>query len=262
MVTPYNPGAMPDADDAGDMSTWTATGVSSMEAMIQVPWKRTKNPRGETNPGQGPMEYETEHLAFDQATNWLYDQYANNNELFSRTQLSMAAAGFMGKNPNYTPGTPDIPTQNSWSEILKIAAAADKTPGEVLEEAIERAGGMDAALKKHNISGTGTVKPDIRVTHPDDIMMTAKEVSRRVLGKGWDDAQLRNFVAAYQAQETAEGAAAQSSGARYTAAPSVEAGVEAAARRQNPVAAGATDWDNAAQMIMKAFSALSGGGSE
>lgn len=250
-----------DPSDTGSMADYDqlqATDTSYNDVNIPIPWRRTTNKYGETNPGQGAMGYETETHSYFEATNWLYDQYATDNEGFSKVQLQLAAAGFMGKNPNYTPGTPDDPTQASWSEVLKIAAASDKTPFEILDEAIERKGGMDAALKKANVAQ----KPDIPLTHPDDIRQVAREMSRKTLGKGWNEKQLNAFVASYQAQEAAAGNIKQGSGVTYTRPPSMEAAAEAEARRQNPVEAGATDWDNAAQMIMKAFSVLGGGSAE
>lgn len=239
--------------------------VSANMADLQVPWERVDTP-GQKSLGARGTEVVTtgtykqlKKTKYTDAVNWLYDKYANDNDSFSQVQLGMAAAGFMGKNPNFTPGTPDDPTRNSWNEILQIALASDKTPMEIIDEAIERNGGMDAALKKHNVSGGGRAKPDIQLTHPDDIRMTAKEVSRKVLGKGWDQRQLDAFVASYQAQEAASQGAAQGEGVTYTQPASLQAAAEAQARKQNPVAAGATDWDNAAQMIMKAFDVLGGG---
>lgn len=265
---------VPDYGDAGgdvDFGMLRATGVNELDANIEVPWERTTptpvmadTKEGEilAYPHRNIPGSELKKETYTRATNWLYDQYANVNDNFTNLQHKMAAAGFMGKNPNYTQGTPDSLTQGAWDEILKIAVASDKTPQEIINEAIERDGGLEAASKKHNISGTGQAKADIRLTHPDDIKQMAREMSRKTLGKGWNEQQLSAFVASYQAQERAEGQAAQGSGATVTNAPSIGAAAEAQARRQNPTAAGATDWDNAAQMMMQAFRVLGGGGSE
>jgi hypothetical protein len=269
----YVPG-LPDPSDTGGLASFDelqSLGVSANLADIEVPWerkivKRTRpavamGPGAErAAPGEGYAEYpELQKTKYTDAINWLYDTYANRNDEFSTVQLHIAAAGFMGKSPNYTSGTPDELTRNAWDEILQIAMASDKTPFEILDEAIERQGGLDEALAKKNLSAAGRIRPDISLTHPDDIKQMAREISRKTLGKGWGEEELNRFVASYQAQERAAGAAAQESGAIITAPPSLEASVEAEARRRNPVAAEATDWDNAAQMMMQAFKILGGG---
>jgi len=268
MPAAYTPGSIPDASDSTMTSfdQLTAQGISYNEAAIQVPWERVDAPGQKMLGGREGEVVQTagfkklNKVGYYDANNWLFDRYANDNPQFSNMQQKLAAAGFMGKNPNFTQGTPDTLTQGAWQEVLKIASASDKTPFEIIDDAIERQGGFDEALKKHNVGRNGQVVPDISLMHPDDIKMTAKAVSRQVLGIGWDDAQLDRFVASFQAQQKAAQAAAQGSGATYTDAPSVQAAAAEAARNQNPVAAEATDWDNAANMMQEAFKMLSGGG--
>lgn len=271
MVAPYTAG-VPDSSDT-DSTAAASPGFASFDELSQfgvspnlatVPInfarRKVKVPEGvPALPGgqvKGPFEYEeTDKLEYEQAVRYLYGKTP---EAVGDLQLGMAAAGFYGKNPYFTPKAPDKETNTAWNEVLQIAMRTGKTPDEIISEGIEANGGMEEALKKHNMSGAGTLA-DVPLTNPDDLRMVAKEVSRKVLGRGWDEKALNAFVQTYQAQETAAKQAAQASGATYTQPASIEAAAEAEARRSNPVAAEATDWDNAAQMLIKAFDTLGGG---
>lgn len=243
----------------------TQFGVSPNIANIPVPFRRVApkpmmmdvapGVEAPAIPGRNIPGSDIENLSYEDAVRYLYGK---DPDSLQELQLAMAAGGFYGTKPNFIDKTPDTSTRKSWDQVLQISMRTGKTPEEVIQGAVDANGGLEGGLKKHGLSSSGSTA-DIPVTHPDDIRMVAKEMSRKILGKGWNDAQLEKFVQSYQSMEQAEGTAAQAQGARYTKAPSVQAAVEEEARRQNPAAAGATDWDNAAQTIMKAFHTLGGG---
>lgn len=279
MAGTYQPG-VPDPTDTTsdtapvgstltDFDDLTMFGVSPNLANLQVLWKRgTKTPiMADTPGGEVPalksdatgvhprIEDSNEFQTFERLSQSLYRDLGPDQ--IGDLQLRMIAGGFYGKNPDYIAKSPDKKTYGVWQDVLKQAMRSGKTPDEVLDEAIQANGGLEEGLSRFGVSRQGTLA-DIPLTHPDDIRMVAKEVSRRVLGKGWGEDQLAKFVQSYQSMETQEGRAAQGSGATVQKAPSLEGAVEAEARRQNPVAAGATDWDGAAQMMLKAFQTLGG----
>ena len=240
----------------------TLSGVSPNVAEYPVPMSRIRKKIGAPEPWSGAMA-ETDEMVLDTLT---YQQavmsFAKQDPAtMTEKQLDLAAAGFMGKNPNVVFQAYDTVTDNAWKEVLKAAALSGRPVDEIIEEAIEENGGREEGLKKHGISRDGVIadKNAIRLTHPDDIRMTAAEVSRKVLGMSWSKEQLDSFVRTYQAQETAEGQASAGDGA-YTAAASMEAAAAAQARRSNPAQAGATDWVNAGNMLIEAFKTLGGGG--
>lgn len=245
----------------GSFDELSQFGVPPALAQLQVRWGGTRDIAKVPSAGFAtpmiPGRAEPVTHTYQKAVESLYKQTPDQ---IGDLQLQLVAGGFMGKNPTFVEKAPDKKTRDTWDEILKIAMRSDKTPFEVIQGGIDANGGLEEGLKRHAPGGTTAQKPDIPLTHPDDIRMVAKAASQKVLGKGWDKAKLDAFVQTYQAMEKGEGAAKQGSGAVVTNAPSMEASAEAEARRSNPVAAGATDWDHAASMMMDAFKTLGGGG--
>jgi hypothetical protein len=162
----------------------------------------------------------------------------------------------------------DEETNQAWARAVKRAAAfydAGKklTVDEVIDMAAANMSDEEKASGKRSGSGQGRPGLSVELTHPDDIKTTAMKVSARTLGKGWSDDQLNRFVATFQAMERSQQAnqyaATGQGGGTYTGAPNMEAQIEKEARRQDPVAAGATDYVNAYSMIIKAFQSLGSG---
>jgi hypothetical protein len=278
MVTPYKAGTagVPDPADTGSSTDASGAlapganyddlsmlGVPSSLQNIEIPWGTqpvAKVPSaGFATPmipaHEGPRKY-----TYENAVRYLYGEATNNPSNFSQIQLTMAAGGFMGKTPAINPGTPDDETRNAWNEVLRVSMRTGKTPDEVMQDALDANGGLDKGLAARGL-GPNAAKSaqDIGLTHPDDIRAVAKKVSMQVLGKGWDAKKLDSFVQSYQAMESAQGQAAQGKGATVTQAPSMESAAESAARASDPVAAGGTDWDNAAKMMLEGFKQLGGG---
>lgn len=258
--TAPTPGALPGGGAGGSFDFNTLSPYSPSQSLldIDVPIRRTDKKLGAPEPWSGGMEYEVEKLKYQEA---MMSMYKSDPESLSGLQKELAAGGWMGKNPNFIDKAPDDVTRNAWDEVLRAAIGSGRTVKEIMDEAIEANGGLEEGLKKFGIGGDGDrEQSDISVTHPDDIRMTAKEVSRKVLGKSWSNTQIDAFVKAYQAQEIGAGTAARADGATYTQPASMEAAAEAQARRSNPAQAGATDWVNAGNLIIEAFKTLGGGG--
>ena len=248
---------------------FTQFGISPNMENMQVPFTlKHIGPWGENIPGQtegdaseaaGNYVVQRDPKSYLDATRFLAGINTAAPDQFKQIQLSLVAGGFAGKNPNIIPGAYDATTRKAWNEVLLEAMRTGKTPDEIMSGAVDANGGLDAGLSRFGM-GSNAVSP-IRLTHPDDIRAVAKQVSMKVLGKSWNSDQIEQFVKTYQGMETGEGQAARGQvGGSYTAAPSLDAEVEAQARRQNPAAAGATDWDNAFQGITKAIKTLSSGG--
>lgn len=272
----YGGSAVPDPTDTTNADNTTAPvfgsfddlseyGVAPALANLNVMWKRNvpqpvmadeKTGKGEvpayparTDPNRlGPLNH-----TYQESVRALYKL---KSEEVGGLQTRLIAGGFMGKNPTYVANAPDKKTRDTWDEILKMAMRSDKTPDEVIQDAIDANGGMDEGLKKYGPGATAVA--DVHLTHPDDIRMVAKQISTKTLGRGWNNQQLDAFVKTYQAMQSQAGQAARDSGATIVNAPSLEASAEAEARRQNPTAAGAADADGIMQMVTKAFSILGG----
>jgi hypothetical protein len=201
----------------------------------------------------GGKVYDTQ--SYDQAIRAIYSPDLTASDLAS-LQNAMAAGGFMGKNPYFIPGQPDtkytIPT---WINIVKQAMRQGISPQDILQQGVDAQGGLEAGLAKFAPNTTGSVA-NINLTHPDDIRMVAKQTSMKVLGQGWNSQQLDQFVKTYQAMQVQDQSVPSGTGAVTTNAPSLQAAAEEEARRSNPVAAGATDWDNAAQQMLRVFQML------
>lgn len=128
-------------------------------------------------------------------------------------------------------------------------AGQKKTFDQVLDDAVTR--GTETGLAGQ---GSARAKTPPSFSHPDDIRTVAMRISSKVLGKGWNESQLDQFVKTYQAMETA--ATADPGGMSQ---PDVSTAAESAARAGDPVAAGGTDMANAYTLMMQAMQRLGGG---
>jgi hypothetical protein len=233
-------------------------GVSPAIANIPVPWARVPAMADSPDGGEVPAYPSRQTLQTQTYQDSMRGLYALKGEQVGNLQQRMLAAGFMGRNPDYVANAQDTKTHDTWDKILKQAMRSGRTPDEILTDAINANGGLEAGLKRFGGPAPGTLS-DIHLTHPDDIRMVAKQVSTKTLGRGWSNEQLDHFVKTYQAMQSQAGRAAQGSGATVTNAPDIGAAAEAEARRQDPTAAGATDADNIMQMVMQSFKTLGGG---
>lgn len=164
-------------------------------------------------------------------------------------------------------GDYDDETRDAWHRAVKRAAAfydsgKKLTVDDVIDMAAEGLTDEERASGKHKGS-KGRPGLSVVLTHPDDIKTQAMKVSARVLGKGWSEDQLNRFVATFQAMERSaqanEYAATGQAGGTFTKAPDIETAVAKEARASDPVAAGATDYVNAYNMILKGFQSLGAG---
>jgi len=164
----------------------------------------------------------------------------------------------------------DDDTRDAWGRALGRAAAfydagRKLTVDEVIEMARQDAMTEEERLsgKRSTTSGPPRDRLSVRLTHPDDIKTEAMKVSAKILGRGWSEDQLNRFVATFQSMERAAQAqqygATGEAGGTYTAAPDMATAAENEARRQDPVAAGATDYVGAYNMILEAFQTLGAG---
>ena len=269
-----DPGDTTNADTTGGGITsaissfdeFTQFGVSPNMENMKVPFTlKHIGPWGENIPGQtegeaseqaGNYVVQRDPKSFIDATRFLAGINTAAPDQYKQIQMTLVAGGFAGKNPDIRPGGLDATTRKAWNEVLLEAMRTGKTPDEIMSAAVDAAGGLDAGLARHGLSGRSVA--DIHWMHPDDIRAVAKQVSMKVLGKSWNAAQLEHFVQTYQGMQMTAGQTAQGSGATVTEAPSLATAAEAEARRQNPVEAGATDWDNAFQGIATAIHELGG----
>lgn len=232
-------------------------GVSPAIANIPVPWSRSQAMADSTSGKEVPAYPARDAVQTQTYQDSMRALYGLKGEQVGSLQQRMLAAGFMGRNPDYVANAPDTKTHDTWDKILKQAMRSGRTPDEILTDAVNANGGLEAGLKKFGGPQPGTVA-DIHLTHPDDIRMVAKQVSTKTLGRGWSNEQLDHFVQTYQAMQTQAGQAARGSGATVVNAPDIGAAAEAEARRQDPTAAGAADADNIMQMVMQGFKTLGG----
>jgi hypothetical protein len=180
-------------------------------------------------------------------------------------QNRLFSGGFYGKKADYADGVADETTYSAYAKAVTRAARAGKTIDEVLDEAkasIDAAGGLEEAGYKRVGEGGERQPLVVELAHPDDIRSTAKQTSAKVLGRGFSEGELDAFVRTYQSMQAESQRAAYGAGetgGTVTRAPSVEAGVEAEARRLHPVEAGATDMAGAFDMILAAVQSLGGG---
>jgi hypothetical protein len=232
-------------------------GVSPALAKIPVPFYKAPammdvSPGVEAPVPGGRVDIQT--VDYQDAIKSLYGQTA---ESLTDLQTKMQAGGFFGKTPYYIPGQPDPKyTAPVWKNIITQAMRQNKTPGDIIQEAIDAGGGLEAGLKKNPFSGgPGDSVQQVPLMHPDDIRQVAKEISVKVLGRGWNNAQLDHFVKTYQSMQSAAGNATGT----YTNAPSVAAAAEVEAQRSDPGMAAATQGAGVMDMVLNSFKTLGGG---
>lgn len=235
-----------------DFDELTQFGVSPALSAIPVPfaWVDEDTPGGEKSVKARVLQTQP----YQDAVRSLYGRDA---ESTMTLQQQLQAGGFFGKNPYYIPGQPDPKyTAPVWKNVITQAMREQKTPQEIIDAAIEANGGLDAGIKAHPYSGTGAgAVQQTPLMHPDDIRQVAKEISVKVLGRGWNNKQLDSFVQTYQSMQSAAGNAVGT----YQNAPSVEAAATTAAERSDPGMAQATKGEGVMDMVLKSFSNLGGG---
>lgn len=265
MATTAGSYGVPDPADAGAADAFstsagfsnfdelTQSGVSPALANIPVPFTYVESdaPAGERSVKTKVLQTQP----YQDAVNSLYGRDA---ESTMQLQQQLQAGGFFGKNPYYIPGQPDPKyTAPIWKNVITQAMREHRTPGEIIQDAIDANGGLEAGLKAHPYSGTaaGSVQ-QTPLMHPDDIRQVAKEISVKVLGRGWNNKQLDHFVQTYQAMQSQAGNAVGT----YQNAPSVEAAATSEAERSDPGMAQATKGEGVMDMVIKSFQNLGGTG--